>query len=253
VGLPIAWVPPDILLGSDEKSVAQRQRYEEIIQNLHRNEDEGILMPSVFDKSGNKMFNISLLGPGGQRTFSTSEIIDRYDKRIAMTVLADFLFLGQGSTGTYALAETRNDLFAMSITSILDAIQEVINSYAIPKLFRLNVFDNPYSLPQLQHGKVSSINLSDLGTFVSMLARAGIAITDVEQINYLLRMANMPENPKDESMVGTPRSDTSSGPEARTAGTERTTSGGPNAEVPTAKPIENIPGGGYSGMESRRS
>ena len=271
VGIPIGWVPPEIAHGSDDKSRQLKKFYEDMIINIHRNEDEGIIMPSMYDKQGNKLYNISLLGPGGQRAFSTDQIISRYDMRIAMTVLADFLFLGQNSTGTYALAETRNDLFAMSITSILDAIQDVINSYAVPKLFRLNAFDNPYSLPRVQHGKVSTVNLNDLGNFVANLGRSGIAVTDPDQINYLLRMANMPEQAISAAITGQPQADTTVGgappakkkkrvgmpggtaPEGRTAGRTRTTSGRPNAEEPTGQPIENIPGGGYAGMEARRS
>ena len=58
---------------------------ENMVRNIRRDEMEGVVLPFGY--------KLELLSSGGTRQFDTNAIINRYDTRIAMTVLADFIFL----------------------------------------------------------------------------------------------------------------------------------------------------------------
>lgn len=57
---------------------------ETIVRNIRRDETEGVVLPAGY--------KLELLSSGGTRQFDTNAIVNRYDTRIAMTVLADFIF-----------------------------------------------------------------------------------------------------------------------------------------------------------------
>ncbi len=117
-GLPIAWLPAKYLSSkatAEEKQVAEE--FKEIVINTRRDKMEGLTMPLVYDDKGNKLFDFTLLSTGGRRQFDTNKIIDRYDRRIAMTVLADFILLGHEKVGSFALASSKTDLFAIALSA----------------------------------------------------------------------------------------------------------------------------------------
>ena len=138
-GLPVAWVPPTMLLESasaDEKKALAAIK--KSVTSIRRDEQEGIVWPLCHDEKGNKVYDLTLLSTGGTRQFDTSKIIDRYDKRIAMTVLADFILLGQSKVGSFALSSDKTDLFSLVIAAWLECIAGELNKKAVPKLMKLN-------------------------------------------------------------------------------------------------------------------
>ncbi len=64
-------------------------------------------MPSMYDDQGHKVFDLVLLSSGGSRQFDTDKIIQRYDQRIAMSILSDFILLGSDRVGSYALGTSK--------------------------------------------------------------------------------------------------------------------------------------------------
>ena len=71
-----------------------------LVRNIKRDEQEGIVFPLAYDPdTGNLAYDLKLLSTGGRRQFDTNAIIQRYDQRIAMSILADFILLGHQATG----------------------------------------------------------------------------------------------------------------------------------------------------------
>lgn len=198
-GLPVMQVPAKIMSSgatSSEKAIFTECK--NIVQNIRRDEQEGIIIPSDYDGSGNQMYALKLLSTGGQRQFDTNQIVGRYDQRIAMTVLADFVLLGHEKVGSFALSSSKTSLFSTAIAAWLDEIREVFNRHAIPRLFSLNG-DNSGELPQLGYGDIETMELKDLGQYVQQLASAGAELfPDGDLENYLRDMANMPKKKEDE-------------------------------------------------------
>lgn len=198
-GLPIAFVPPE-LLASDatEEQRSLRAQIEEVIRNVRRDEREGVVFPMVHDEQGHKLYDFQLLTSGGRRNFDTTAVIGRYNRLIAQTVLADFIFLGQDSSkGSFALADSKTQLFAVAMGAILDSITDVFNRFGIPRLLELNTFTYDET-PTLVHGDIENIDIEKLGNYVAQLTGAGIDLTDEGTERFLRMSGGLPPRSEDE-------------------------------------------------------
>jgi phage gp29-like protein len=191
-GLPVAKVPPEYL--SSGATAAQQSVLAEItqiVQNIKRNEQEGVIFPMMYDENGKEMFSLELLSSGGSRQFDTDKVIQRYDQRISMSVLSDFILLGHEKVGSFALGSQKMDLWTMSVEAIAKSIAEVMNQYAIPRLLKLNGM-NAEMAPFLTYGEVSSVDLNELSNYVQKLIGAGVITPDADLEAYLREQASLP-------------------------------------------------------------
>lgn len=195
-GLPMAFVPPQIL--APNASAAQKTILAEmkrIVTNVRRDEQEGIIFPLAYDEKGNKLYDFKLMTSGGARQFDVDKVIQRYDQRIALCALSDFLLLGQGSgaQGSWAMHSDKTKLFAVAISAFLDIIAETFNRFAVPRLFALNDLQIS-DYPKIAHGGIEKVDLKELGDYVQKLCASGMPLfpdTDVER--YLRKAADLPE------------------------------------------------------------
>ena len=171
-GFPVMYVDPDIMR-TDAAGWKQTifNDYQDAIVNIRRDQQEGMILPAIYDENGNQMYRIELLTAGG-RQFDTGGVIQRYDQRIASTVLADFILLGQSNYGSYALSSDKTNLFALSLRTWLEAIKSVFNQHAIPRLLKVNGV-KAEKIPELHYGEIETPPLTEIGTFIQQLAGAG--------------------------------------------------------------------------------
>jgi hypothetical protein len=191
-GLPKGRVPPEILdteAGPAEQ--AQKREFLSMITNLRRDEQEGVLIPALYDENGNALYDIELMTTGGRRQFDTDSIIDRWDHRIAMSILADFVLLGHKNVGSFAMSESKLHLFSIAVDSFLEIISDAFNQYAIPRLMQVNGWPVE-TAPKLVHGTVEEPNIERLGEYVLRLRQAGLDFTDVDSQERLRTAANLP-------------------------------------------------------------
>jgi hypothetical protein len=191
-GLPVAYVPPEYLSSSatpDQISVLSA--VQELVTTIKRNEAEGVVFPVIHDEHGNKLFDLVLLSSGGSRQFDTDKIVGRYDQRLAMTVLADFILLGHDRVGSFALGSTKMDLFTMAVDSLCRTIADTITAYAIPRLLRLNGLDTGRA-PSLAYSEVAHVDLAEVSGFVQSLVTAGALVPDPRLEDHLRELAGLP-------------------------------------------------------------
>jgi hypothetical protein len=193
-GLPCALVPPELL--SSGASPQQKQllaSLKDIIVNIRRDAQEGVIFPKAMDENGKDLYELKLLTTGGSRQFDTDKIINRYDQRIAMSALADFILLGQEKVGSFALASSKTNLFTTAIGAFLDMVCEIFNRYAVPRLFALNEF-RISDHPQIKHGDLDSVDLKELGEYIQKLSMSGFPLfPNLDLEKYLMKVANLPE------------------------------------------------------------
>jgi hypothetical protein len=209
-GLPLVRIPAD-LFNADPETEPEKaqafQTYKDLATKIRRDQKEGVVLPSTRygeDGKGERKYDLELLSTGGRRQFDTSAIIDRYDKRIATVVLADFIFLGQDSVGSFALSSDKTAMFGQALGAWLDTITATINRHLIPRMWRLNGLPEE-TMPMLQHGDVEKPNLDELGNFVSKIAGAGALLFPNRELeNALLRSANLPEMAEEDEMETNP-------------------------------------------------
>lgn len=186
-GLPVAGIPVDYLSASATPSQqATLDMVKKIVRNIKRDEQEGVVWPNAYDESGNKLFTLELLSTAGQRQFDTDKIVARYDQRIAMTMLADFILLGHENVGSKALGASKIDLFTAAIEAWLYHIADIWNTHAIPRLMKLNGMDVRMA-PTLSFGSIQPVDLAALGTFLSAVSTAGMPLFPDEELDAYLR------------------------------------------------------------------
>ena len=196
-GYPILYVPKHIADPdpADELAVQAHNEYLELITNIRNDEAGGLMLSSETDANGNRVYELKLLSSSGMKQFNTTQIISRYNQAIGMSFMVDFLLLGAGRQGSYALSETKARLFGQGVTGILDSISETINQFAVADLAELNpdLFEDLERYPEIAHGKVEMPNLTQLADYLQKLGyKAPWAVQDVELENHLRGMADLP-------------------------------------------------------------
>jgi hypothetical protein len=188
---------------------------EKVVRGVRRDEREGVVLPYGWE--------FKLTSTGGRRQFDTNAIIERFDNRIAMTVLADFVLLGHEKVGSFALSSDKTELFGVALGTFLDLICEVFSQQAIPRLIDLNgeAFNGITDYPQLIHGDIETQDLAKLGTFVKDMVGIGAIMPDENLEDYLRMAADLPErNPESGYMDGARQTRGAASPPAAADGSE---------------------------------
>ena len=192
-GLPVLEVPLQILsssASSGEKAVLAAMK--NMVQRVSRDEYEGLVIPSEQLADGTPSgYKLKLLSAGGRRPIDVNEIIKRYESRIAMSMLGEFILLGSESVGSFALADSKTSLFSQALGTYLDSISSEFNNQAIPKLMRLNGFQEK-DFPTLAYDDIEVPALGELTGALSGLVGSGILTPDDKLEEYVREHANLP-------------------------------------------------------------
>ena len=202
-GLPVAWVPAEILSpDADDNDKAIAEMFKQMVRNVRRDEQEGLVLPMEFDQdTGNQLYEFELLNSGGTRAINIDTAIQRYEQRIAMTILADFILIGHEQTGSYALSVNKTGIFRTALNSWAESIAEVFNRHEIPRLFDLNGWKLE-GYPKIVPSEVDPPDLGELGQFITQLAGAGMPLfPDPDLEDFFRDIAKMPEQSEEAKMM----------------------------------------------------
>ena len=184
-GFPVLYAPEGLDLWNDEDTrlMKLRQNAEELIRNVRRDSEEGVLLPHGWE--------FKLLSSGSARQFDTNAIINRYDYRIAITMLSDLVLLGGEKTGSFAMAETKQSLLATALNAQIQNIADIFNKYAVPKLMHYNNFEDITDYPKIVPGNIESPSLKEIAL---LLRSMGLDISgDMELMNHLRKISSLPQ------------------------------------------------------------
>lgn len=183
-GFPVLIAPDGLDLWNDEdaRMVALRENAEELVRNVRRDSEEGALLPHGWE--------FKLLSSGSSRQFDTNAIINRYDNRIAITMLSDLILIGGEKTGSFAMAETKQSILATALEAQIQNIADIFNNYAVPKLMQYNSF-NVTEYPIIVPGEIEVPSLKEIAL---LLRSMGVNIAgDMELMNYLRKISSLPQ------------------------------------------------------------
>lgn len=182
-GLPMLETPQglDIWDPNNEEATRLRATAESLVRNIRRDRSEGVVLPGGWQ--------LKLLSTGGSRQFDTNGIINRYDNRIAVTMLADIVMMGGDKVGSFALGEVKKSLLAASLEALIQHIADVFNTYAVPKLFQYNYFPGITDIPKIKPGEIETPDIKEL----AFLLRAGglDATKDLPLMNLIRRLISL--------------------------------------------------------------
>ena len=158
----------------DDEVVAQLEDAKALISNIRRDEQDGIIKPAGWE--------FELLSSSGQRQFDTVAIINRYNKEIAVTILAQFVMLGMERTGSYALAREQTDMFYQCLEGWADAAATTINRHAVKKLFAYNgITEDMRPLPYIVHTPIRRFTLKDVAYYVEHLSGEKVNALEIDE------------------------------------------------------------------------
>ena len=183
-GFPVLKAPEDLDLWNedDERMVALRARAEALVASVRRDSEEGILLPYGWE--------LNLLSSGSSRQINIGDTIDRYDNRIAITMLSDIILIGNNKAGSFALADTKQSMLAAALQAQLYNISDVFNDKAVPALFGYNYFPDITEYPKIVPGQIQSPSLKEVAL---VLRSMGLNIAgDLNMQNYLRSILGMP-------------------------------------------------------------
>ena len=197
-GIPVARVPAEYL--SPDASAAQAQfigNLQTILRDVKFNEQGYIILPSDTypDKDGSptnqRLVDVELMASNGTRNIDIDPIVRRYQHDIARSVLSEFLMLGGGNTGSYALSKSKTDLFLRALESYIQAIVDVLNKQLVERLWELNGL-NYKLMPTIVAGDVAPHDLREIAAFLRNLNGANIDVSShPEVIQDLMDIAEL--------------------------------------------------------------
>jgi hypothetical protein len=199
-GIPVARIPSEYL--SSDASAAQSGfvgNLQQILRDVKFNEQGYIITPSDTypDKDGSptniRLVDIELMSSNGNRNVDIDPIVRRYQHDIARSVLSEFLMLGGGNNGSYALSKSKTDLFLRALESYIQAIVDVLNKQLVERLWQLNGL-NYDLMPCIKAGDVAPHDLREIAAFLRNLNGADINVSnhpeviqdlmDIAELNY---------------------------------------------------------------------
>ena len=197
-GIPVARIPAEYLSGDATATQSGFvNNLQSILRDVKFNEQGYIILPSDTypDKDGaptnQKLVDVELMSSSGSRNIEIDTIVRRYQHDIARSVLSEFLMLGGGNTGSYALSKCKTDLFLRALESYIQAIVDVLNKQLVERLWELNGL-NYDLMPTIVAGDVAPHDLREIAAFLRNLNGADINVSDhPEVIQDLMDIAEL--------------------------------------------------------------
>lgn len=178
-GMPVISLPENA--DTTESTTSDYGKASKLVRRIRNDEQAGVVIPFGWE--------LELLSTGGSRQFDTDKVIGRYESRILMSTLSQFLMLGQAQVGTQALSKDQSSFFIMAVNSIADIISETMTKHAIPRLLELNGYD-PDGIT-MTHSPAGDIDINMVADF---LQKMGSFITWTPQDETWLRsISDLPE------------------------------------------------------------
>ncbi len=198
-GLPVVSIPANYLSSSATAAeTAVREDYQKIARDLKFNQQAGVVIPSNHypDAEGNPtavpMVEVKLLSTGGRRAIDTDPVVQRHQRNIARSALADFIMLGD-TKGSYALSKNKSELFLRTCETFLNQIASVLNRFLLARVWELNGLDREL-MPKLAPGRVAPVDLAELGQYIQQLSQSAMPLFPDEGLeDYLRDVGGLPE------------------------------------------------------------
>jgi hypothetical protein len=187
-GLPVLTPDEDaVLLDQDGNLNALGMWAWQTVRGVKRNEQEGLVLQPGW--------TFELQGSPGARQFDTGDVIGRYDAKIAMSVLAQFLLLGiQNDSGSFALASVQSELFNKAVEGFAKMIANVVNHQFIGARGLSLLNDYPKDKPAyIEPVGASKLNMNDMATFLGRLFKFNVITPDDKLEDHVRKMTGLPE------------------------------------------------------------
>lgn len=154
---------------------------QQLVDGLRQDTNHGIITPNGW--------TLTLLSPKGGAAIDTDAVIHRHESRMAVSMLADVILMGGDRTGSFALAEVKQDILTASLQYIINSICDTLNTYAVPQLFILNGMPTD-RLPKITTEALKPTSIKEVALLLRSL---GLDVAKNQDLfNFLMRLINAP-------------------------------------------------------------
>jgi hypothetical protein len=193
-GIVVMRIPSQYLdpsASGDELATANA--YRAIATKVAQDAMGSVVIPSDVDpNTKTPIVSLDYVATEGTRPVDMSAIVERYDKRMLSSMLADFILLGQQAVGSFALSDSKTALFAKACGAFLSVLEDQFNRVLLTRLWRLNAF-KPELKPRLKPGDLEAVDLDKLGMFILRMAQSGAQLfPDPDLENEVRDLAGLP-------------------------------------------------------------
>lgn len=202
-GVPDIQLPPAVMdPNADAARRAVRADWEDKGRKLRRGKLDALVRPSEEIEGKKTGYAVKLMTSGGTQRVVADTPIRRHETRFLISVLCDFMSLGQEAVGSKALADSKITLTVAAIGGLLDSYAEAVTKQGAHRLCELNGF--PKDLwPEIERGEVMAPELPELIDMLSKAINGGIIVPTQELQDWMVRQipgAPEPDMSKDEEM-----------------------------------------------------
>jgi hypothetical protein len=171
VGFPTLQPPEGIDFG-DKEFEDEKEWAEKFLGSLRVDSLAGATIPSGW--------KFELVPSPGKRQYDVLSIIEYYDKRIALSMLAQFILLGMERIGSYGLAKSQTELFYDGLEGWARRIADVIQRQAISVLCNIH-YPNmaPEDMPIIKPAHLRKIDFASIAAFISAASKGMLLPDDV--------------------------------------------------------------------------
>src|SRR3990172_6775656 len=196
-GFPVAYLGRDVQKNLDDPE-SDASQIQNALRNIRVDDQMSFLIP--FAKMGSGAAEgdgvlFEFVSPPGTKAINFHETITRYEQRMAMVGLAQFIHLGMNQVGARALGESSTDFFTLGVMGWVNSIEETIHRYGTERLFRLNAWPGLTGYPRIKHESVTRISIGEIADYISKLAGVGIIVPEPELEKHVRALADLPEKP----------------------------------------------------------
>jgi len=124
--------------------------------------------------------------------------VDYENKEMVKSILASFLLLGQGSSGSFALSSTLSDFFSQSVTYLADHIIEQLMRKVVKPIIQMNMGDVPIEIEIVCDGLEDKAT-GEWATMLKTLVDAGLISPDGMIEDLIRERIKFPEKAEVES------------------------------------------------------
>lgn len=175
VGIPV-WSMPE---NPDEKD---SETADELGEELRANEKAYIKLPFGWE------FEITQSKYDGK---AADQAIQRFNRDIFANMLAQFMVLGQGSTGSRALAQQQQSAFYKSLQATADYVASIVNDHLIKQLVDFNFTVETY--PKLEATGIQEIDIEAWSAAIQRLTMSGHITASPELEQFVRAELRLPE------------------------------------------------------------
>ncbi len=141
----------------------------------------------------NSGWEVDIITPNGNPQGDAIEKqIQHHDRQILMSVLAGFLGLGSGATGSFALSKDQSGFFLKHVEDKANYFAEQFTKQVLNELVEIN-FGKREVMPRLAFTALGDIDFKEMSEVLNTLKTAGLMQENGKMLDFVHKTFKLPQ------------------------------------------------------------